>query len=93
LKEFISSYYQQVFAVVVRLARLGDEREADVLTREILSDLWARREQLEAETRKGVFIYKVILPHVFSHLQAKGETNKIDHLLSILPIKEIPIWR
>jgi hypothetical protein len=86
LKEFIASYYQQVFSTVVRLARLADEKEVDILTREILSELWERREQLEAESRKGVFIYKVILGHVFSHLKARGETGKIEFLQKILLI-------
>lgn len=71
---------------MVRLARLGDEKEADMLTRDILSDLWERREQLEAEPRKGVFIYKVVLGHVFSHLKARGENHKIEFLQKILLI-------
>ena len=71
---------------MVRLARLGDEKEVDMLTRQILSDLWERREQLEAESRKGVFIYKVVLGHVFSHLKARGENDKIEFLQKILLI-------
>ena len=71
---------------MVRLARLGDEREVDILTREILNDLWERREELEAETRKGVFIYKVVLAHVFAHLKARGEIDKIEYLQKILLI-------
>jgi hypothetical protein len=86
LKEFIASYYQQVFGSVVRLARLGDEKEVDVLTREILGDLWERRKQLDAECRKGVFIYKVVLGHVFAHLKARGEHDKIEFLQKILLI-------
>jgi hypothetical protein len=86
LKEFIASYYQQVFSSVVRLARLGDEKEVDMLTREILTDLWERREQLEAEPGKGVFIYKVVLGHVFAHLKARGENDKIEFLQKILLI-------
>jgi hypothetical protein len=86
LKEFIASYYQQVFSSVVRLARLSDEKEVDILTREILSDLWERRVPLEAEPRKGVFIYRVVLGHVFGHLKARGEFAKIEFLQKILPI-------
>jgi hypothetical protein len=86
LKEFIASYYQQVFSSVVRLARLGDEKEVDILTREILGALWERREELEAEPRKGVFIYRVMLGHVFNHLKARGEFGKIEFLQKILPI-------
>jgi pantothenate kinase len=86
LKEFIASYYQQVFSAVVRLARLGDEKEVDMLAREILTDLWERRVQLDAEPRKGVFIYRVVLGHVFAHLKARGEFEKIEFLQKILLI-------
>lgn len=86
MKEFIASYYQQVFSSVVRLTRLGDEQEIDILTREILTDLWGRKDQFEADPRQGVFIYKVILGHVFSHLKARGEIDKLDHLQQILLI-------
>ncbi|HEV2478043.1 MAG TPA: hypothetical protein VGS79_00200 [Puia sp.] len=89
MKEFIASYYQQVFTSVERLALPGDEREVDMLTREILSDLWERKEQLDAEVRKGVFIYKVVLGHVFSYLKANGETGKIEHLQKILLIHPV----
>jgi DNA-directed RNA polymerase specialized sigma24 family protein len=86
LKAFIESYYQQVFGSVVRLARLTDEREADALTQEILTALYNKREQLEAESRKGVFVYKVVLAHVFAHLRARGEEEKLAFLRKILLI-------
>jgi hypothetical protein len=86
LKDLIESYYQQVFNSVVRLTRLTDESEADTLTREILIDLWEKRDLLEAESRRGVFIYKTVLAHVFAHLQAKGEEEKIDFLRRIVLI-------
>lgn len=86
MKEFIASYYHRVFTSVEKLARIGDAREVDILTREILSDLWERKEQLEADPGKGVFIYKVVLGHVFSHLKANGETGKMEHLQQILLI-------
>jgi hypothetical protein len=86
LNNFIESYYQQVFGSVVRLARLTDEREADALTREIIQDLWEKRELLETGTGKGVFIYKIVLVHVFAHLRARGEEKKIEFLRKILLI-------
>ncbi len=86
MKDFIESYYQQVFGSVVRLARPTDEREADTLTREILSDLWEKRDLLGAESRKGVFIYKTVLVHVFAHLEARGEDEKINFLRRIVLI-------
>jgi hypothetical protein len=84
LKDFIESYYQQVFASVIKLTRLTDEREADALTREILSDLWVKRDQLGAESRKGVFIYKTVLAYVFAYLQARGEEDKLNFLRRIV---------
>jgi hypothetical protein len=86
LKDLIESYYQQVFASVVRLTRLTDEREADALTREILIDLWQKRDLLEAESGKGVFIYKTVLVHVFAHLQVTGEEEKLNFLRRIVLI-------
>ena len=86
MKDHIESYYQQVFDSVVRLARLTDEHETNALTREILDDLWEKRELLEAESRKGVFIYKLVLVHVFAHLRANGEEKKIGVLRRILLI-------
>jgi hypothetical protein len=41
---------------------------------------------LEAEHRKGVFIYRIMLKHVFSHLKARGEFDKIEGLQKILLI-------
>ncbi len=86
MKEFISSYYHQVFNSVEQLTQLGDAREIDILTREILSDLWERKEQLDADPRKGVYIIKVVLGHVFSYLKAHGEMAKMEHLQKILLI-------
>lgn len=86
LKEFISSYYSQVFSAVTRLTGLNNQEEADVLTREILHDLWERKAALDVETRKGVFIYKTVLAHVLGYLKARGEEEKIGFLQKILPI-------
>jgi DNA-directed RNA polymerase specialized sigma24 family protein len=86
LKDFIGSYYQQVFGSVVRLTRLTDERAADALTQEILNGLWEKRDQLEAESRKGVFIYKTVLAYVFAYLQARGEEDKLNFLRRIVLI-------
>ena len=86
MKDFIESYYQQVFGSVVRLTRLTSEPEADALTREILNNLWEKRELLEAESRKGVFIYKTVLAHVFVYLHARGEEEKINFLRKIVLI-------
>jgi hypothetical protein len=86
LNQLIDSYYSSVFNSVVRLSGLSDEKELKTLTGEILDDLLQRKEQLAAESRKGVFVYKVILAHLFAHLEAKGNTQRIEFLRKILLI-------
>jgi hypothetical protein len=86
LKEFIESYYSQVFSAVTRLAGLSEQKEIDKLTTEILDDLWQRKAALDAESRKGVFIYRIVLTHVFSYLKASGQDEKLSFLQKILPI-------
>lgn len=86
MKEFIESYYAQVFSAVTRLTRLNTGQELDALTREILDDLWAKKTTLDAEPRQGVFIYKVVLAHVLAYLKASGQDEKVASLQQILPI-------
>jgi len=86
LNQLIDSYYSSVFNSVVRLSGLSDEKELKMLTREILDDLLQRKEQLAAESRKGVFVYKVILAHIFAYLEAKGNAQRIEFLRKILLI-------
>ena len=86
MKEFIASYYQQVHHSIGKLTRLTDEHELDILTRQVLADLWERKEDLDAEPRKGVFIYKVVLVTVLSYLKEKGEEGMIRSLQQLLLI-------
>lgn len=86
LDQLIDSYYSSVFNSVVRLSGLADEKELKMLTGEILDDLLQRKEQLAAESRKGVFVYKVILAHLFAYLEAKGNAQRIEFLRKILLI-------
>lgn len=86
LNQLIDSYYSSVFNSVVRLSGLSDEKELKMLTGEILDDLLQRKEQLAAESRKGVFVYKVVLAHVFACLEAKGNVQRIAFLRKILLI-------
>lgn len=86
MKEFLTTYYPRVFSAVTRLTRLDKQEEVDVLTREIIDDLWEKKATLEAESRKGVFIYKIVLAHVLAYLKASGEEDKIGFLQKILPI-------
>jgi hypothetical protein len=86
LNHFIDSYYSSVFHSVVRLTGLDNEKEVKTLTEAILEDLERRKEELAAENRKGVFIYKVVLVHVFSFLEARGDEKRIGFLQNILLI-------
>lgn len=56
------------------------------LTEEILGELSQRKEELAAETHKGVFVYRVVLTHVFSFLAGRGDETRIDFLQKILLI-------
>jgi hypothetical protein len=75
-----------VFNSVVRLTGLSDEKELKVLTEEILDDLQRQQQELAAESRKGVFVYKVVLIHVFAYLEAIGNVRRIEFLQKILLI-------
>ena len=86
LNPFIDSYYPSVFNSVVRLTGLTEEKELKAITDAILSDLEQRKEELEAESRKGVFVYKVVLVHVFSFLEGRGDVKRIAFLRKILLI-------
>lgn len=86
MNHFIESYYSQVHHSVARLTGLSDEKELKTLTEAILNALEQREEELAAESRKGVFIYKVVLVHVFSYLSRRGDTKRIGFLQKILLI-------
>jgi DNA-directed RNA polymerase specialized sigma24 family protein len=86
LKDFIDRYYSSVFAAISRLARQPDHQELKTLTEDVLADLWLHREAFDAESRKGTFIYKTILYHVFAYLKSKGDEQRISFLQKTLPI-------
>ena len=86
MNQLIDSYYSSVFNSVVRLTGLSDEKELRAVTEEILSDLRQRKQELAATDGKGVFVYRVVLAHVFALLQAREETERIGFLRKILLI-------
>jgi len=86
LKDFIDQHYSSVFSAISRLTRLSDRQELETLTEEVLADLWLHKENFDAESRKGIFIYKTILYHVFAHLKRKGDEERISFLQKTLPI-------
>ncbi len=86
LKDFIDFYYPPVFSAISRLTRLPNRYELETLTQEVLADLWAKREAFHAESRKGIFIYRTILYHVFTYLKKQGDEKRISFLQKTLPI-------
>jgi hypothetical protein len=87
LNLFIDSYYPSVFNSVGRLTGHSDEKELKTLTEEILAELRRRKEELEAAERKGVFVYRVVLSHVFAFLQSREDVERINFLRKILLIR------
>ena len=86
LKDFIDHYYSSVFSAISRLTRLSDRQELETLTEEVLADIWLHKEAFDAESRKGIYIYKTILYHVFAYLKRKGDQERISFLQKTLPI-------
>ncbi|GGA99386.1 hypothetical protein [Puia dinghuensis] len=86
MNHFIDSYYSSVFNSVTRLTGLADEKELKALTEEILGELSQRIDELTAESHKGVFVYKVVLTHVFSFLAGRSDKQRIEFLQKILLI-------
>ena len=86
MKDFIDLYYSSVFSAISRLTGLSDRQELETLTEEVLADLWHHKEAFDAESRKGIYIYKTILYHVFAYLKRKGDQERISFLQKTLPI-------
>jgi hypothetical protein len=86
LNQLIDSYYSSVFNSVVRLTGHSDEKELKALTEKVLAELEQRKSELAAAERKGVFVYRVVLVHVFDHLQATGNVQRMEFLRKILLI-------
>jgi hypothetical protein len=86
LNQLIDSYYSSVFNSVVRLTGRSDEKGLKALTEEILAELQQRKEELETAERRGVFVYRVMLAHVFAHLEATGNVQRMEFLRKILLI-------
>jgi hypothetical protein len=86
LNHYILSYYPAIFDSVVRLTRWTDPGEVEMLSHEVLDDLQKRIDEFEADGRKGVFIYRLVLGHVFSRLKERGEVERIRFLQQILMI-------
>jgi DNA-directed RNA polymerase specialized sigma24 family protein len=88
-ESFVDLYCPSVFSVVARLTTLSDEEELEDITSEVLVELWEKKQELIAERRPGVFIYKVVLRHIFSYLNGKGNEERVRLLEELLPIDPV----
>jgi len=86
LKEFTDLYYPSIFAAISKLTRLTDGQALDTLTRSVIAELWEKRSIFDQDPRKGIFMYKTILHHVFAYLKSKGDENRLEFLRTNLPI-------
>jgi len=88
-QSFVDLYSPSVFSVVARLTGLPNEKEVVSITADVLVDLWDKRQELSLEKQTGVFIYKIILLHIFSYLQARGNEDRISLLKNTLLIDPV----
>ena len=88
-ESFVDLYCPSVFSVVARLTALSDEEELEDITADVLVELWEKKQELLVERRPGVFIYKVILRHIFSYLDREGKQERVRLLEDLLPIDPI----
>ena len=86
LKELTDLYYPSIFAAISRLTRLPDRQTLDTLTMSVIDELWEKKAAFDQEPRKGVFIYKTLLHHVFAYLKSKGDEKRLEYLRETLPI-------
>jgi DNA-directed RNA polymerase specialized sigma24 family protein len=86
LNPYILSYYPSIYNSVAKLTSLTDQAELELLTREVLEELWRNKPEFEAEDRKGVYIYRLVLNRVFSYLRDRGDEERARFLRQILPI-------
>jgi DNA-directed RNA polymerase specialized sigma24 family protein len=88
-ESFVDLYCPSVFSVVARLTALSDEEELENITADVMVELWEKKQELLVERRPGIFIYKVILHHIFSYLNREGNEERVRLLEDLLPIDPI----
>ena len=86
LKDFIDRYYPTVFTASARLTGSSDQEVLVTLTENILVKLWQERQLFGESSRPGVFLYRIVLQEVFSHLEASGDEERLRILRDILLI-------
>ncbi len=86
LKDFIDLYYPTVFMAAARLTGSSDKEDLAMLTENVLFVLWENRLAFAAESRPGVYLYRLLLQEVVSFLKEQGDEQRIRILRDILLI-------
>jgi DNA-directed RNA polymerase specialized sigma24 family protein len=85
-EQFIDLYFASVYSAVSRLTGLTEQQAIEAITVDIFVNLWKNSETLFSEVRPPAFIYKIMLPHIFTYLQEHESENRAQLLKGILLI-------
>jgi hypothetical protein len=85
-ERFIDLYFASVYSAVSRLTGLTDQQAVEAITVDIFVNLWKNSDTLFSEVRPPAFIYKIMLPHIFSYLQEHESESRAQILKGILLI-------
>jgi DNA-directed RNA polymerase specialized sigma24 family protein len=85
-ERFIDLYFASVYSAVSRLTGLTDQQALEAITVDIFVNLWKNSDTLFSEVRPPAFIYKIMLPHIFSYLKEHESENRAQLLKGILLI-------
>jgi len=85
-ERFIDLYFASVYSAVSRLTGLKDEQAIEAITVDIFVNLWKNSDTLFSEVRPPAFIYKIMLPHIFSYLKEHESEKRAQLLKGILLI-------
>jgi DNA-directed RNA polymerase specialized sigma24 family protein len=85
-EQFIDLYFASVYSAVSRLTGLTEQQAIEAITVDIFVNLWKNSDTLFSEVRPPAFIYKIMLPHIFTYLQEHESENRAQLLKDILLI-------
>lgn len=88
-EHFADQYCPSVFYSVSKLTGLDSEKSKEAITANILVQLWEEKDTLINERQPGIFIYKIVLQHVFTHLKEIENTDRINLLRNSLLIDPV----
>ena len=89
LKEFVETYCTPVYSAIALLTKQSDQTALENLTGNVLHYLWNNRVTLSKEKSSGIFIFKILLQHVFSYLKNVGNEDRILFLRNTLHINPV----